>query len=170
MGQFDMFEEPSCLHIIRMGQDKLCVLRGRAHIILTQFLPSQGAIHEGHGNRFAFGLPKDQTITAGELRRLGLAACELVHGFTFADRDLAQINGKAQFGNIHRHSQAPDPQFAHERVVARIAPLRGISHGENKPLIATRQGLKFQRTIRREIQGLARQITRGRVILRLGLQ
>ena len=46
-------------------------LRWRAGVVLTQLLPAQGTIHQGHGDGFALSLAKGQAIAARELRWFG---------------------------------------------------------------------------------------------------
>jgi hypothetical protein len=109
MRQLDVFEEPRRLHVVGMVEDEFRVLRGRADVVLAQFLPPQRAVHQRHGNRLALGLAEDQPIAARELGRLGLRPGELVHGLAFGQHDLAHLDGKPELGDVHLDRHGADP-------------------------------------------------------------
>ena len=103
-------------------------------------------------------MAEGQTIATGELRRLGLAALELVHHLAFGHGDVAQRNFKAQlFGNQAQLDRA-ETDFAHKRVALGVTALGGIGHSEQKAFVRAGQVLQARAAVSGEAQRLAGQV------------
>ena len=164
MGQFDVFEEPRSLNVVGVIENEFSVLSRRALEIFAQFFPAQRAVDQGHGDRLALRLAKDQPVASGELRRLGFRAGELVDGFAFRQGHFPDLDRKTQFGDLHLNGNRSDPQLTHKSMVAPVAALRGIGEAKRKPFIRAGQRLQTQGAVRGHFQWFAGQVRRGRVV------
>jgi hypothetical protein len=98
--QLDVLDEAGRLDVVAVHQDEFLVLRGAPVLSSPSSCPAQRAVDQAHRDGLAFGLAEDQAIAAGELRRLGAAALELVHRLAFGQLDLADLDGEAQLGDV----------------------------------------------------------------------
>ena len=108
-------------------------------------------------------MAKGQAVTTGELRRLGVAAFELVHHLAFGHSDVAQGNFKSQLFGYQAQFDRAKPNFAHKRVALGITALGGIGHGEQKAFVGAREVLQARTAVSGEAQRLAGQVKRLRV-------
>ncbi len=108
-------------------------------------------------------MAKSQAVAAGELRRLGLAAGELIDHLALGQLDVADRDRKVQLLRFDLQRHLTEADFTHEGMAVRVAALGRISHGEQKTLVTARQVLQAGSAVGRKTQRLARQVGRCRI-------
>src|SRR5690349_14796992 len=80
--QLQMFDEPSCLHVVAVGNHELFVL-GRRDDVLAELASAECAVTERHRHRLALSLSEDEAVASRELWRRLVVALELVDHLAF---------------------------------------------------------------------------------------
>ena len=155
--QLQVLHEAGGLDIVGVGQHEFLVL-GRRRDRLAQLPRPQRAVDQRHGHRLALGLAEDEAVAAGEVRRRGRRAGELVDHLAFGERDLADLDREAQLLRHDLDRDLADADLAGEGVVAAIAALGRIAEGQQEALVAARQVLQAQVAVGREIERLAGEV------------
>src|SRR3546814_8679357 len=93
--QLEMLHETRSLDVIGMVEDEFGILRRRGDI-LAEILGAQCAVDQRHRHRLALGITEGEAVAAGEFRRFGLRAAELVDHLAFGDGDFADVDGEAE--------------------------------------------------------------------------
>lgn len=142
-----------------MREHELLHLRGRLHG-LAELVGAQRAVDQAHRHGLALAVAEGQAVAARELRRLALAARELVDHFAFGDLQVADGDGEVELLGRKLELHAAEADLAHEGVAVRVAALRGIGHGQQEALVAAREVLQPRGPVGRKAQRRAREVDR----------
>src|SRR5580693_435361 len=108
-----------------------------------------------------------KAVAPREARRLGRSAAELIDHLAFSHGDTAERHGKADLLRRKFHFDLAEPDFTGERMIAAIAALCRIAEREQEALVAAGEILQAQIAIRRETQGILREIADAHVVAAL---
>src|SRR5262249_42714949 len=157
MRQLQMLDKAGRLHIVRMRQNELLILRGREHL-LAELAGAQRAVDQRHRHGLALALPESQAIAAGEARRFRGRGLELVDHLAFGQRDLAKRHREADILGKELDLDLAKADFTCEGMIAAIAALSRITEREQKAFVAAREILQPQVAVGGEAERLAREI------------
>ena len=161
-----MLDEAGRLHIVGMRHHEFFVL-GRRDQLLAEFARAQCAIDQRHRHGLALALPEGEAIAAGEARRFGRRALELVDHLAFGHRDRAERHGEADIFGQELDLDLAEADFAGEWMVAAVAALGRIAEREQKAFVGAREILQAQIAVGGKAQRLAREIADRRIRIRL---
>ena len=151
MRQLDVLDKTRGVHVVAVQEHKFGILR-RADDGFVQFLGTEGAIRDGHGQRLALVVAENQPVAPREARRAGRPGVA-AHGFAFGQLDFADNDIEAELFGEKRHFHPSPAQFSGEGMHSAEAALRGVGHAEQKPFVGAGQRLKAHAAIRRGIGG-----------------
>ncbi len=69
----------------------------------------------------------------------------MVDGLAFGQGDFADLDGQAQFGDVHLDRDRADAEFADEGMRPAIAALGGVGHAEDEAFVSAGQRLESER-------------------------
>ncbi len=144
-----MLDEAGRLDVVAVVQHEFDVLRRRGDV-LAELLRAHRAIDQRHRHRLALGVAEHQAVAAGELRRRGLRALELVDHLAFGQRRARRCRWRSRVPAARSPSPTSPMRISPANGMrAAIAALRRVAHRQQEPLVAARQGLQAARRGRR---------------------
>ena len=161
MRQLQVLDEAGRLHIVGMGEHELLVLRRRLDL-LAELARPQRAVDQRHGDRLALAVAEGEPVAAGEPRRLGRRALELVDRLAFRHGDAAERHCEADLVRDELDLDLSEPDLAGERMGAAVAALRRVGESKQEALVAAGEILQPQVALRRKREGIAGEVARRR--------
>jgi hypothetical protein len=98
MRQLDVFEKPVAWMLSAWESTNSSSCAGAPALSSPSSSQRSARSTSAHRDRLALGLAEDQPVAAGELRRFGLRAGELVDRLAFGQRDLADLDREPSSG------------------------------------------------------------------------